>query len=104
MWARWSRASKSKRSPALQDTGKVPENWHQLTVGVAHRLRIHNSVRWRDSSGLRISEYRLLSTTAAVTSAGQVGSKITPATWKTGLWNGGGFACQWSDERRGLRA
>ncbi len=75
------------------NTGKVPENWHQrlseLRTDVGYTIQ-----SWRDSSELKMSQYRLVSTEKR-TSAGQR-VKISPTTWKAVLERAAN-ACEWDD-------
>jgi len=63
-------------------TGTVPENWHQrlseLRTDAGYTIQ-----SWRDSSDLRMSQYRLVSAEKRTTAGQRV--KIDPATWKAVL-------------------
>lgn len=74
-------------------TGKVPENWHQrlseLRTDAGYTIQ-----SWRDSSDLKMSQYRLVSAEKR-TAAGQR-VKIAPATWQAVLQRAN-HACEWDD-------
>lgn len=74
-------------------TGRVPENWHQrlseLRTDYGYTIE-----SWRDSAGLKISQYRLTSPDRSPSAGKRV--RIAAETWRRVLERANN-ACEWED-------